>query len=98
MKLTEPGLVALYPHFHSLSLPVQQFQALSTINQTLLHKKTNSTETSHSGILSLDIVKGQDVGHPNSTVSSFRTLVTNNQSWISDQASISDFSSDSPVN
>ncbi|GMP69832.1 hypothetical protein CsSME_00028938 [Camellia sinensis var. sinensis] len=97
-ELTEPGLVASYPHFHSPSLPMQRFQALSTINQTLLHKKTNSTETSHSGISSLDIVEEEDVGHPNSTVSSFRTLVTDNQSWISDQASISDFSSDSPVN
>ncbi|KAI8006525.1 U-box domain-containing protein 35 [Camellia lanceoleosa] len=97
-ELTEPGLVASYPHFHSPSLPMQRFQALSTINKTLLHKKTNSTETSHSGISSLDIVEEEDVGHPNSTVSSFRTLVTDNQSWISDQASISDFSSDSPVN
>ncbi|CAL5366846.1 unnamed protein product [Camellia sinensis] len=101
---TDPGSVPSYTHFHSPSLPMQRFQALSTINQTLLHKKTNSTDTSHSRISSLDIREVEDVmsscpstsdiGCSNSRVSSFRSLVTDNQSWISDPASTSDAPSD----
>lgn len=101
---TDPGSVPSYTHFRSPSLPMQRFQALSTINQTLLHKKTNSTDTSHSRISSLDIREVEDVmsscpstsdiGCSNSRVSSFRSLVTDNQSWISDPASTSEAPSD----
>ncbi|THG12771.1 hypothetical protein TEA_028990 [Camellia sinensis var. sinensis] len=101
---TDPGSVPSYTHFRSPSLPMQRFQALSTINQTLLHKKTNSTDTSHSRISSLDIREVEDVmsscpstsdiGCSNSRVSSFRSLITDNQSWISDPASTSDAPSD----
>uniref|UniRef100_A0A5B6YJP8 RING-type E3 ubiquitin transferase n=1 Tax=Davidia involucrata TaxID=16924 RepID=A0A5B6YJP8_DAVIN len=101
---TDPGSAASYSHFRSPSLPMQRFQALSTINQTLLHTRTNSAETIHSRYLSLDMGKGDDfmsscpsnsdIGYANSRVSSFRSLVTDNQSWISDQPSASDASTD----
>lgn len=98
---TDPGTTASYSHFHSPSLPMQRFHALSTVNQTLLHRRTNSVETNHSRIRPPDIGNGEevfnscpidsDIGYTNeSTVSSFRSLVTDNQSWTSDQASTSD--------
>uniref|UniRef100_A0A5B6YIJ3 RING-type E3 ubiquitin transferase n=1 Tax=Davidia involucrata TaxID=16924 RepID=A0A5B6YIJ3_DAVIN len=97
---TDRGSAASYSHFRSPSLPMQRFQALSTINQTLLHTRTNSDETIHPKILSLDIGEGDDVvsscpsnsdiGYANSAVSSFKSLVTDNQSWVSDQPSTSD--------
>ncbi|XP_059666914.1 U-box domain-containing protein 35-like [Cornus florida] len=105
---TDPSSAASYSHFRSPSLPMQRFQALSTINQTLLHKRTNSAETNHSRIPSLDFREGEDVvsisdvGYANSQMSSFRSVPTDNQSWISDQASTSGapthFSSESQAN
>ncbi|KAA8533898.1 hypothetical protein F0562_031415 [Nyssa sinensis] len=109
---TDPSSAASYSHFCSPSLPMQRFQALSTINQTLLHTRTDSAETIHSRNLSLDTGEGDgfmsscpsylDIGYANSRVSSFRSLVTDNQSWISDQPSTSDahtdFSSESQAN
>ena len=91
---------------------MQRFEALATINQTFLHKKTNSCEkTLHSRLSSLDIeeqedgisssLSNSDIGRPSSRLSSYRSLVTDNQSWLSDQASTSDgpsdFSSESQV-
>ncbi|GFZ15164.1 U-box domain-containing protein kinase family protein [Actinidia rufa] len=109
---TDCGSVASYAHFRSPSLPMQQFEALSTINETFFHKKTNSCETIHSRLSSLDIGEQEDgissshsnsdIGHPKSRLSRCRSLVTDNQSWLSDQASTSDgpsdFSSESQIN
>ncbi|KAL6952532.1 hypothetical protein U1Q18_015190 [Sarracenia purpurea var. burkii] len=102
-KSTDPGW-APDSHFRSPSLPMLRFQALSTINQSLLHKKTNSTNAIHSSISSLEIEEvedlmsscpsNSDIGHPDSSISSCRSLATDNQYWIPDQASTSDGSSD----
>ncbi|XP_062164279.1 U-box domain-containing protein 35-like [Alnus glutinosa] len=96
---TDPGSVASYSHFHSPSLPLQRFHALATINQSLLQKRTSSIETSHSRYQSLDIEEGkddmnscpknEDTGRELSRASSCKSLSTENQSWISDQASTS---------
>ncbi|KAK3033243.1 hypothetical protein RJ639_033123 [Escallonia herrerae] len=108
---TDTGSAASYSHFRSPSLPMQRFQALSTVNQTLLHARTNSTETDNSMILSLDTGEEKEVfnsclinsdnNYENSQLSSFRSLVTE-KSWTSDQASTSDaptdFSSEGQVN
>ncbi|PSS33205.1 Serine/threonine-protein kinase [Actinidia chinensis var. chinensis] len=107
------GSIASYAHFRSPSLPMQRFEALATINQTFLHKNTNSCEkTLHSRLSSLDIEEQEDginssasnldIGRPSSGFTSCRSLVTDNQSWLSDQASTSDgpsdFSSESQIN
>ncbi|XAR71827.1 Non-specific serine/threonine protein kinase [Bertholletia excelsa] len=108
---TNQSLVASQSIFRSPSLPMQRFEALSTINQALLHKKTKS-EASDFQSLSLDTIEGEDVmsprysisdtDPPNSTVSSFRSLVTNSHSWVSNLASTSggpsDFSSETQIN
>lgn len=79
---------------------MQRFQALTTINQTLLKTRTSSVESSHSRCQSLDIREGKDdlsscatnadSGHALSRTSSCKSFPTDNQSWISDQASTSD--------
>ncbi|XP_021686952.2 U-box domain-containing protein 35 isoform X2 [Hevea brasiliensis] len=52
---TDAVSIASYSQFHSPSLPMQRFQALSTINQGLLDTRTNSIETNHSRCQSLDV-------------------------------------------
>ncbi|KAJ0100006.1 hypothetical protein Patl1_20723 [Pistacia atlantica] len=99
---TDLHSVSSYSHFHSPSLPIQRFQALSTVNNTLLRSTTNSTEPNHSRCQSLDSERGQDsmnsmssylsssgVGQPVSRSSSYLSLVTDNQS-SSEHVSISD--------
>ncbi|XP_068329315.1 U-box domain-containing protein 35-like [Pyrus communis] len=71
---TDRGSVSSNFHFRSPSLPIQRFQALTNINQTLLSTKSNSNDTIHSRCHS------QDLG----------SFVTDCQSWTSDQASTSD--------
>ncbi|KAG5558302.1 hypothetical protein RHGRI_008283 [Rhododendron griersonianum] len=103
---TESTMVASYTHFRSPSLPLQRFYALSNVNQTLLHKKTNSTETIDPDIDGDDVVSScpgnSDIGHPSGALSSCQNLETDTHSWISHQASISDglpeFSSESQMN
>lgn len=97
---TKTDSAVSYSHFRSPSLPMQRFQALSTINQTLLHTKASSIETNHSRSQSQEIREEEnfmtpfpsnsDIGYEDSRVTSIRSLLTDNQSWISDQASISD--------
>ncbi|KAG8652797.1 U-box domain-containing protein 35 isoform X3 [Manihot esculenta] len=129
---TDAASVSSYSQFHSPSLPMQRFQALScinhglfhsttnsietnhsrhqsldvdvqaisTINQGLLHSRTNSVETINSRCQSLDIEEGNyvasswpstsEIGHPISQSSSCKSLPTDYQSWVSDQASTSD--------
>ncbi|XP_059461057.1 U-box domain-containing protein 35-like [Corylus avellana] len=92
---TDLGSVASYSHFHSPSLPVQRYHALATINQTLLQTRTSSIETSHSRYHSVDAIEVEDdmnsvdAGHALSRASSCKSLPTENESWISDQASSS---------
>ncbi|KAK6936854.1 U-box domain [Dillenia turbinata] len=98
-QTTDPGSITPYSHFQSASLPMQRFQALSSINQSL-NSKTNLPENNHSISPSLNIVvedhgittcpNNSDVGYPLSRVSSGRSVITDNISWISDQTSISD--------
>jgi hypothetical protein len=107
LACTDLGSVASYSHFHSPSLPLQRFHALATINQTLLHTRTSSIETSHSRYHSLDIIEGEDdtnsypyntdTGCALSRASSCKSLPTENQSWISDHASSSVALTDYPM-
>ncbi|KAM1069837.1 hypothetical protein EV1_001618 [Malus domestica] len=75
---TDGSSVGSYYHFRSPPLTVQRFQALTNINKTLLRTKTNSNDTIHSRCQS------QDLG----------SFVADNQSWTSDQVSISDMVTD----
>ncbi|KAM1231819.1 hypothetical protein ACFX13_042455 [Malus domestica] len=75
---TDRGSVSSNSHFRSPSLPMQRFQALTNINQTLLSTKKNSNDTIHSRCQS------QDLG----------SFVTDCQSWTSDQAPTSDVVTD----
>ncbi|XP_061997820.1 U-box domain-containing protein 35-like isoform X2 [Rosa rugosa] len=111
---TDRGSVGSYSHFRSPSLPMQRFQALSSMNQNLLNTKAKSNEIIHSKHQSLDLGEekdamtmnsypsNSDVGRALSHSSSTRSFVTDNQSWTSDQASTSDvvknYSSESQVN
>ncbi|XP_007038299.2 PREDICTED: U-box domain-containing protein 35 [Theobroma cacao] len=60
---TELGSVASYATFHSPSLPVQRFQALSTINQTFLHSSTSSLEINQSRSLESTQSRSPDINH-----------------------------------
>ncbi|XP_048228712.1 U-box domain-containing protein 35 isoform X3 [Ricinus communis] len=51
---TDAASVTSFSQIHSPSLLIQRFQALSTINQGLLHTRTNSIETNHSRSQFLD--------------------------------------------
>ncbi|XP_024190670.1 U-box domain-containing protein 35 isoform X2 [Rosa chinensis] len=111
---TDRGSVGSYSHFRSPSLPMQRFQALSSMNQNLLNTKAKSNETIHSKHQSLDLGEekdamtmnsypsNSDAGRALSHSSSTLSFVTDNQSWTSDQASTSDvvknYSSESQVN
>ncbi|XVF54924.1 hypothetical protein PTKIN_Ptkin05aG0219800 [Pterospermum kingtungense] len=118
---SEFGSMASYASFHSPSLPMQRFQALSTINQTFLHSRTSSLEINQSRSLewksnqssspdinhSSDIVAGKDdmsscpsTSESRQAVSpscSWRSIPTDQQSWLSHQTSnvtaLTDFSS-----
>ncbi|KAK4837422.1 hypothetical protein QYF36_005281 [Acer negundo] len=108
---TDPSSVASYPYFRSDSLPVQRFQALSTINKNFLHSRTGSVNTRHSHGQSLDIDDGKDamnsplsslgVQHTVSPSSSYKSSLVDNHDF-SDQPSTSDvftdYSSESQVN
>ncbi|KAL5810799.1 hypothetical protein ACOSQ4_027367 [Xanthoceras sorbifolium] len=108
---TDPGSVTSYSHFRSASLPMQRFQALSTINKNFLHSRTGSADTRHSRGQSLDIDDGNDamnsclgsleVEHPVNCSSSYKSLLIDNPDF-SNQTSTSDvftdYSSESQVN
>lgn len=96
--------VASSSHFHTPSLAMQRFQALATLNQTLLKTGKNSMENNHSRYHSLDFEESRDaisscpcnydVGCTLSQASSCRSLLKDNQSFTSDQVSISDVATD----
>lgn len=96
----QAGSVASYAHFRSPSLAVQRFQALSSINQALLHRRTSSLDAHHYSCHYLDIeerkygnsssTSSDEMGQADNQASGWRGLLTDNHSWISDQASNSD--------
>lgn len=95
------SLITSYSHFPSPSpsLPLQRFQALSTINQSLLTTKNSPIIANHSRHQSVDIEEHVDGVRSSSYVSdcpqtlsrasSCKSLPTDNQSWVSDEASSS---------
>ncbi|XWS36979.1 hypothetical protein CRYUN_Cryun19dG0003900 [Craigia yunnanensis] len=60
---TDFGSAASYATFRSPSLPVQRFQALSTINPTFLHTRTSSLETNQSRSLESTQSRSPDINH-----------------------------------
>ncbi|PHT52468.1 U-box domain-containing protein 35 [Capsicum baccatum] len=96
---SEPDSSSSYSHFHSPSLPMQRFRALSLINQNFPHRRASSNVPVHHKKYSLDFDDGEDDASscPQGTfltdgddlASSFRSLVTNNYTTADDQASIS---------
>ncbi|KAK9078023.1 hypothetical protein SSX86_002080 [Deinandra increscens subsp. villosa] len=93
---TNQGSATSYSRSFSNSLPMQRFEALSSINRTLL--KRTSLEISENKFI--DSCEGDDTtvsstSNPdylgaNSMVSGNRSFSTESQSWTSDQDSISD--------
>lgn len=94
------SLITSYSHFPSSpSLPLQRFQALSSINRPLLTTKTNPIKASHSTCQSVDIEEQVDGICSSSYVSvcaqilsrasSCKSVPTDGQSWVSDEASSS---------
>ncbi|KAI5670297.1 hypothetical protein M9H77_10661 [Catharanthus roseus] len=98
---------ASYSPFSSLSLPQQRFQALNMMNQALLHQRMNSKESIVIRSLSCNIGESDDdtsscmscsdVNDFYTATSSFWSLPADNQSYSTDSASASDFSSVSQV-
>ncbi|KAI3808902.1 hypothetical protein L1987_24865 [Smallanthus sonchifolius] len=90
---TDQGSTTSYSHSFSSSLPMQRFEALSSINRTLL--KRTSLESSGNKFLDSceegDNATVSNASNPvNSIVSSNRSFSTESNSWTSDQDSISD--------
>ncbi|KAK1421382.1 hypothetical protein QVD17_23678 [Tagetes erecta] len=93
---TDQGSATSYSRSFSTSLPMQRFEALSSINRTLVKKP--SSESSGNKILdscerdvtTVSSASNPDYSYENSIVSSDRSFLTENQSWSSDQDSISD--------
>nr|XP_043629465.1 U-box domain-containing protein 35-like isoform X2 [Erigeron canadensis] len=95
---TDQGSATSYSQFSSYSLPMQRFEALSSINRTL-HKKTSSIGSPRNKLL--DSFQGDettvsygsnsnaDCRYANSTVSSDSSFLTESRSWTSDQDTIS---------
>ncbi|KAK6155935.1 hypothetical protein DH2020_010183 [Rehmannia glutinosa] len=75
-----------FSKFDSASLLEQRFQALSTINQTLLHKRMPSNGIVHPRSLSVD-TSGSDLNYTTNGASRFKRSATHNHSW--NQASTS---------
>ncbi|CAK9139917.1 unnamed protein product [Ilex paraguariensis] len=62
---TGPSSAASYSLFSSTSLPIQRFQSLSIINNTLSHRRTISNDANHSRSLSLDTVEWESIAADN---------------------------------
>ncbi|KAG8381561.1 hypothetical protein BUALT_Bualt06G0134400 [Buddleja alternifolia] len=92
---TDQSSMGLLSQYRSASLPVQRFQALSTINQTLLHKRMPSNGTINS-FPHIAEMSNSDVNETSSYISSFRSSFSDNPSR--DQASISDTSTEYQAN
>ncbi|OVA04666.1 Protein kinase domain [Macleaya cordata] len=91
----QEGSFDSYSHVKYPSLDIQRFEALSTINQTLLNKRPS---TNHSRHPSLNIEDRKDSrssytcnsDSSQSGVSNYRSFQTHYPSWYSDKASTSD--------
>lgn len=93
-----------FSRFRSASLPMQRFQALSTINQTLLHKRMPSNGVMDPTNLSLDAQvsngmnispSGLDVDHKTFQTSIFASSVAENT--VLSHVSTSEISSENQV-
>lgn len=96
---TDSGSVASYAALHSSSLATQRFQALSSMNQNLLSTNPSLNETNHSRGQSIDLGRGNvatssarnsDFDRGLSRASSFRSIVSDTDTWIYDQISLKD--------
>lgn len=87
--------VASYASYKPSPQLWQRFQALSAINKRDFHARNSSFDINHSRCHSLDIMAGKAAtGAAVSRSSSGKSLETDRQSWISDQASILDVVTD----
>ncbi|XP_061348922.1 U-box domain-containing protein 35-like [Gastrolobium bilobum] len=98
---TETGSIASYATLHSSSLATQRFQALSSINQTLLSTSPGLNETKHSRGQSVDLgreiaatssARHSDIDSALSRASSCKSIISDTESWIYDQISGKDVS------
>ncbi|KAK2385814.1 U-box domain-containing protein kinase family protein [Trifolium repens] len=96
---TDSGSVASYAALHSSSLATQRFQALSSMNQNLVNTTPSLNETNHSRGQSIDLGRGNvattsarnsDFDRGLSRASSFRSIVSDTDTWIYDQNSLKD--------
>lgn len=92
--ISDSGSVASYAALQSSSLATQRFQALSSINQTLLSTAPSLNETNHTRGQSVDLgrenvatssARNSDIDHTLSRASSCRSVVSDTESWIYDQ-------------
>lgn len=90
---TESTSVSSYAGLHSSSLATQRFQALSSINHSLLSTTPCLVETNHSRGQSLDLgrdtatssARNSDIDHSLSRVSSCKSFISDTESWVHDQ-------------
>ena len=96
---TDSGSVASYAPLHSSSLATQRFQALSSINQTLLRTNPSLTETNHARAQSLDLgredtaassARNSDIDYTLNQASSFKSIISDTESWNFDKKSAKD--------
>jgi hypothetical protein len=97
--MSDSGSVASYAALHSSSLATQRFQALSSMNQNLVNTTPSLNETNHSRGQSIDLGRGNvattsarnsDFDRGLSRASSFRSIVSDTDTWIYDQNSLKD--------
>ncbi|KAL8210815.1 hypothetical protein R6Q57_005252 [Mikania cordata] len=92
---TDHGSATSYSQSFSNSLPMQRFEALSSINRTLIRRTLESSESKfldscEEDDATVSYASNSDHFRANSMVSSSRSFATENHSWSSDQDSISD--------
>ncbi|XP_057952289.1 U-box domain-containing protein 35-like isoform X2 [Malania oleifera] len=104
---TDLSSVASFSHLDPPSQPAKQFQAHSTANQTLLiagkysQSDCQSEDTGEEDDVTSYSTGSSGVEHLNNCIAIYRSQLTDNQSWITDQASTSntpDFSSENQLN
>ncbi|KAD5961339.1 hypothetical protein E3N88_12812 [Mikania micrantha] len=92
---TDHGSATSYSQSFSNSLPMQRFEALSSINRTLVRRTLESSESKfldscEEDDATVSYASTSDHFRANSMVSSSRSFATETHSWSSDQDSISD--------
>lgn len=99
---TDTGSVSSHSFHCTSSLPDQRYQALLTINQAIVNKRPSPVDTFRSRSLSLNTEEDamscsfncSGITDGFSIASSSRSYQTDNKSWNSDQASMSDILTD----